>query len=219
MSYKSSRHSAHRATEAAGVSESSSRTVTHWCAYGLRAHRAMKKATGDQRKATAMPAAAAEAVGKSKPSANTSKPSTNTSKPSTNTAKPRKAAAGATATGAGDKVGDLYSPPCTRSQKDRFEKRMEVMEDPMLEASKTARQRSDAGTGRPALKELGNAPRANGAGSAAPKKIPAPRKDQARPDMDSTARGPKKTTAPSKDPKGSKKVQSKGLPKTGTSVK
>ncbi|XP_077489561.1 uncharacterized protein LOC144100500 [Amblyomma americanum] len=162
----------------------------------------MKKAASDSRKPTTA-IAAGEAVGKSKPS-------TTTSKPSVNATNPRKAVKG---------VGDLYSPPCTRSQKDRFKKQLENVEDSMLENRKPSKQKPDADTGRSALKELVNAPRGKGAGSAAPKKAHACGQDRALAQLDSNAQGRIVATAPSKGPQGTKKVQEKAPSKAGNSVR
>ncbi|XP_077513004.1 uncharacterized protein LOC144124232 [Amblyomma americanum] len=107
----------------------------------------MKKTYADNHKPTTA-IAGAEAV--------PSKQSTNTRKPSENATNPRKAATGA---------GDLYSPPSTRSQKDRCKKEMEKVEDSMSEASKPSKPKFDADTGRSDLKELRSAPRAKGARS------------------------------------------------------
>ncbi|XP_077489562.1 uncharacterized protein LOC144100501 [Amblyomma americanum] len=162
----------------------------------------MKKGASDSRKPTTA-IAAGEAVGKSKPSSTTSKPSANATKP-------RQAATG---------EGDLYSPPCTRSQKDRFKKQLENVEDSMFDNNQPSKQKPDADMGRPALKELGNARRGKGAGSAAPKNAQTCRQDRALPDLCSSAQGRIVATAPSKGAKGAKKVQANAPSKAGNSVR
>ncbi|XP_077492050.1 uncharacterized protein LOC144102737 [Amblyomma americanum] len=158
----------------------------------------MKKTYADNHKPTTA-IAGAEAVA--------SKQSTNTRKPSENATNPRKAATGA---------GDLYSPPSTRSQKDRCKKEMEKVEDSMSEASKPSKPKFDADTGRSDLKELRSAPRAKGARSAAPKKVPTSRQDRARPHLDTSAQG---TSIASMRAKGPQKALLKAPSKTGNSVR
>ncbi|XP_077520436.1 uncharacterized protein LOC144130389 [Amblyomma americanum] len=88
------------------------------------------------------------------------------SKPTANTEKTGKVIAGAAATE--NELDAPYSPPCTRSQRERFERQLKDQK-PLPERRRSSRARPGVEGGRSAFTDLGNVAR-----SSAPKKSPLP---------------------------------------------